>query len=52
MLKKNEENFKYKTNTIVPLNKEGSIISSTLIRKNIAKGKISYVNKMLGRFGQ
>ena len=50
MLKKNEENFKYKTNTIVPLNKEGSIISSTLIRKNIAKGKISYVNKMLGRF--
>jgi cytidyltransferase-related domain len=50
MLKKNEENFKYKTNTIVPLNKKGSIISSTLIRKNIAKGKISYVNKMLGRF--
>ena len=34
----------------MPLNKEGSIISSTLIRKNIAKGKISYVNKMLGRF--
>jgi len=50
LLKKRENFFKYKTNTIVPLNKKGSVISSTLIRKNIAKGKIDYANKMLGRF--
>ncbi len=50
MLKKKEKFFKYKTNTIFPLNKKGSIISSTLIRKNIAKGKIDHANKMLGRF--
>ena len=50
LLKKKEKFFKYKTNTIFPLNKKGSIISSTLIRKNIAKGKIDHANKMLGRF--
>jgi len=50
LLKKREKFFKYKTNTIFPLNKKGSIISSTLIRKNIAKGKIDHANKMLGRF--
>ena len=50
LLKKREKFFKYKTNTIFPLNKKGSTISSTLIRKNIAKGKIDHANKMLGRF--
>ncbi len=50
LLKKKEKLFKYKTNTIIPLNKKGSTISSTLIRKNITKGKINHANKMLGRF--
>ena len=50
LLKKKEKIFKYKTNTIAPLNKKGSTISSTLIRKNIKKGKIAHANKMLGRF--
>jgi len=50
LLKKKEKLFKYKTNTIIPLNKKGSIISSTLIRKNIMQGKIDHANKMLGRF--
>ena len=50
LLKKREKFFKYKTHTIFPLNKKGSTISSTLIRKNIAKGKIDHANKMLGRF--
>ncbi len=49
LLKKREKHFKYKTNTITPLNKKGLIISSTLIRKNIARGKIVNANKMLGR---
>ncbi len=50
LLIKKEKSFKYKTKTIVPLNKKGSTISSTLIRKNITKGKINYANKLLGRF--
>ena len=50
LLKNKEKFFQYKTNTITPLNKKGYTISSTLIRKNIAKGKIDYVNKLLGRF--
>ena len=49
LLKKNEKILNYKTNTIPPLNKKGLVISSTLIRKNITKGKISLANKMLGR---
>tara|TARA_B100001540_G_C15644487_1_gene568140 strand:+ start:11 stop:919 length:909 start_codon:yes stop_codon:yes gene_type:complete len=49
LLRKKEKLFKYKTNTIIPLNKKGLIISSTLIRKNITKGKIVNANKMLGR---
>ena len=49
LLKKREKLFNYKTNTIVPVNKKGSTISSTVIRKNIAKGKIDNANKMLGR---
>tara|TARA_Y100001970_G_scaffold235442_1_gene294456 strand:- start:505 stop:1413 length:909 start_codon:yes stop_codon:yes gene_type:complete len=50
LLKKQEKLFAYKTNTIVPLNKKNLVISSTLIRKNITKGKIEEANKMLGRF--
>ena len=50
LLKKREKLFNYKTNTIVPLNKKGSIISSTLIRKNIKRGKIDQASRMLGRF--
>ncbi len=50
LLKKNEELFNYKTNTITPLNKKGIIISSTLIRKNIMRGKIDQASRMLGRF--
>tara|TARA_Y100000590_G_scaffold124749_1_gene142749 strand:+ start:841 stop:1749 length:909 start_codon:yes stop_codon:yes gene_type:complete len=50
LLIKKEKFFKYKTKTITPLNKKGLTISSTLIRKNIAKGKINYANKLLGRF--
>ena len=49
LLKRNEKILNYKTNTISPLNKKGLVISSTLIRKNITKGKISLANKMLGR---
>jgi len=50
LLIKKEKFFKYKTKTIAPLNKKGLTISSTLIRKNIAKGKINYASKLLGRF--
>jgi len=49
LLKKNEDFFRYKTNTITPLNKKGLTISSTKIRRNILKGKINYANKLLGR---
>ena len=50
LLTRKEKFFKYKTKTIAPLNKKKSTISSTLIRKNITRGKINYVNKLLGRF--
>jgi len=50
LLENEEKFFQYKTSTITPLNKKGHTISSTLIRKNIAKGKIDYANKLLGRF--
>ena len=50
LLENKEIFFQYKTSTITPLNKKGHTISSTLIRKNIAKGKIDYANKLLGRF--
>ncbi len=49
-LLKREENFlNYKTKTIAPFKRKNKIISSTLIRKNIKKGKIDFANKMLGR---
>ena len=50
MLRNKENFFNYKTKVILPLKKSRSTISSTLIRKNIAKGKINYANKLLGRF--
>ncbi len=50
LLKNKEKFFNYKTNTVSSLNKKGLTISSTLIRKNIKKGKINYANKLLGRF--
>ena len=50
LLKKKEKLYNYTTNTIKPFNKKGLTISSTLIRKNILKGKIAYANKLLGRF--
>ena len=50
LLEKKEKFFQYKTRTITPLSKKSHTISSTLIRKNIAKGKIDYANKLLGRF--
>ncbi len=50
LLKINENFYNYKTKTILPLNRKKIIISSTLIRKNIKKGKIDFANKMLGRY--
>ena len=50
LLKSKEKFFNYKTNTVLPLNKKGLTISSTLIRKNIKKGKVAYVKKLLGRY--
>ena len=50
LLKKKENLLNYKTKTIKPLNRKKKIISSTLIRKNIIKGKIDFANKMLGRY--
>ena len=49
LLKKKEFFFNYKTKTVTPLKKRKKIISSTLIRKNIKRGKINFANKMLGR---
>ena len=49
LLKKKESLMNYKTQTISPFKRKNKIISSTLIRKNIKKGKINFVNKMLGR---
>ena len=50
LLVSKEKFFNYETKTIVPLNKKGLTISSTLIRKSIKRGKINYANKLLGRF--
>ena len=50
LLKKREIFFKYKTQTITPLNKKNLTVSSTLIRNKIKNGKIEYANKLLGRY--
>ena len=42
LLSRQEKLFNYETKTIPPLNKKNYIISSTLIRKNISKGKINH----------
>tara|TARA_B100002051_G_scaffold264336_1_gene289064 strand:- start:765 stop:1679 length:915 start_codon:yes stop_codon:yes gene_type:complete len=49
LLSRQEKLFNYETKTIPPLNKKSYTISSTLIRKNISKGKITFANKLLGR---
>ena len=49
LLKKREIFFKYKTQTITPLNKKNLTVSSTLIRNKIKNGKIEHANKLLGR---
>ena len=49
LLKKREIFFKYKTQTITPLNKKNLTVSSTQIRNKIKNGKIEYANKLLGR---
>ncbi len=48
-LKKFEKKFNYKNLITKPYKKKSRIISSTLIRKNIAKGKILEANKLLNR---
>tara|TARA_Y100001970_G_scaffold285342_1_gene404764 strand:- start:18264 stop:19172 length:909 start_codon:yes stop_codon:yes gene_type:complete len=49
LLIKNEKLYNYKTKTISPFNKNNSVVSSTLIRRNINKGNIYQANKLLGR---
>ena len=48
-LKQFEKKFNYKNLITKPYKKKSRIISSTLIRKNIAKGKILEANKLLNR---
>ena len=48
-LKNFEKKFNYKTIVTSPLKMNKKIVSSTLIRKLITKGKIELVKKLLGR---
>lgn len=48
-LKLNENDFGYRTVKIDPVLHEGRIISSSLIRENLASGNIQTANAMLGR---
>ena len=49
LLKNYEKKFGFKTIITPPLNRLNRIISSTIIRKKIQKGKIKEANKLLGR---
>ena len=49
LLKNYEKKFEFKTIITPPLNRLNRIISSTIIRKKIQKGKIKEANKLLGR---
>tara|TARA_Y100000816_G_C26044760_1_gene547449 strand:- start:162 stop:1070 length:909 start_codon:yes stop_codon:yes gene_type:complete len=46
---KNEKFYSYRTIVAKPLKSKNKILSSTIIRKNISKGKIKRANKLLGR---
>ena len=48
-LKKFEKKYSYKTVITAPFQKNKKIISSSLIRKNITKGKVEIVQRLLGR---
>ena len=48
-LEKFEKKYSYKTIITAPYHKNKKIISSSLIRKNIAKGKVDIVHRLLGR---
>lgn len=48
-LKKHEPLYGYETAVIEPVNFEGHIVSSSLIRNLLTEGNISLANKMLGR---
>jgi riboflavin kinase/FMN adenylyltransferase len=49
MLKKFEKKYSYTTIVTIPHQKNKQIISSTLIRKNIVRGKVDNVQRLLGR---
>ena len=48
-LKKEEDTFLYKTIVASPLKKNRSVLSSSIIRDLISKGKVDIVNKFLGK---
>tara|TARA_B100001996_G_scaffold305914_1_gene247096 strand:+ start:1792 stop:2700 length:909 start_codon:yes stop_codon:yes gene_type:complete len=48
-LRENEKYFFYKTIIAKPLKKDNKVLSSSIIRSNISKGKIEKVNNFLGR---
>ena len=48
-LKENEKFFSYKSIVAEPLKRNKKILSSTIIRNKISKGKITETNKCLGR---
>ena len=48
-LKSNEKNYFYKTIITKPLKKDSKVLSSSYIRKLLAKGELQKANKFLGR---